>query len=147
MTFAIDSNGIVSVSARDLATNQSQSIQINPAGGLSKEEIERLVQEADQFAQQDAQKRDIRRLRNRIEGLIYTNEKVYQQFRDALGEKDRKKVSDTLLRSRVALGSDSRADLETALFDLNSISRQLSEMLLASTGEKGLDKSSGGGGS
>jgi len=146
VTFAIDSNGIVSVSARDLATNQSQSIQINPAGGLSKEEIERLVQEADQFAQQDAQKRDIRRLRNRIEGLIYTNEKVFQQFRGALDEKDRKKVSDTLLRSRVALGSDSRADLETALFDLNSISRQLSEMLLASTGEKGLDKSGDGAG-
>jgi len=148
VTFAIDSNGIVSVSARDLATNQSQSIQINPAGGLSKEEIERLVQEADEFAQQDAQKRDIRRLRNRIEGLIYTNEKVFQQFRDALGDKDRKKVSDTLLRSRVALGSDTRADLETALFDLNSISRQLSEMLLASTGgEKGLGKSDDGAGS
>jgi len=136
VTFAIDSNGIVSVSARDVATNQSQSIQINPAGGLSKEEIERLVQEADRFAQQDAQKRELRRMRNRIEGLIYTNEKVFQQFRDALGEKDRKKVSDILLRARVALGSESRADLETALYDLNSISRQLSEMMLASTGEK-----------
>ncbi len=136
VTFAIDSNGIVSVSARDVATNQSQSIQINPAGGLSKEEIERLVQEADRFAQQDAQKRELRRMRNRIEGLIYTNEKVFQQFRDALGDKDRKKVSDILLRARVALGSESRADLETALYDLNSISRQLSEMMLASTGEK-----------
>ncbi len=144
VTFAIDSNGIVSVSARDVATNQSQSIQINPAGGLSKEEIERLVEEADQFAQQDAQKREIRRLRNRVEGLIYTNEKVFQQFRDALGEKDRKKVSDILLRARVALGSDARADLETALFDLNSISRQLSEMMLASTGDSGLAGSSDG---
>ena len=83
VTFAIDSNGIVSVSARDVATNQSQTIQINPAGGLSKDEIERLVTEADQFAQADAQKRELRRLKNRIEGLIYTNEKVFSQFRDS----------------------------------------------------------------
>jgi len=135
VTFAIDSNGIVSVSARDVATNQSQTIQINPAGGLSKDEIERLVQEADRFAQQDAVKREQRRLKNRIEGLIYTNEKVYNQFRDALADRDRKKISETLVRARVALGSDLRADLETALYDLNSISRQLSEMMLAKSGD------------
>ena len=138
VTFAIDSNGIVSVSARDVATNQSQTIQINPAGGLSKEEIDRLVQEADRFAQQDAVKRELRRLKNRIEGLIYTNEKVFNQFRAALIERDRKKISETLVRARVALGSDLRADLETALFDLNSISRQLSEMMLSKADEGGL---------
>jgi molecular chaperone DnaK len=134
VSFAIDSNGIVSVSARDVATNQSQSIQINPAGGLSKDEIERLVKEADHFAEQDSKKREIRRLKNRVEGLIYTNEKVYNQFRDALADKDRRRVSEVLLRSRVALGSDRKADLETALFDLNSISRQLSELMLTRTG-------------
>ena len=138
VTFAIDSNGIVSVSARDVATNQSQTIQINPAGGLSKEEIDRLVQEADRFAQQDAVKRELRRMRNRVEGLIYTNEKVFNQFRAALIERDRKKISETLVRARVALGSDLRADLETALFDLNSISRQLSEMMLSKADEGGL---------
>jgi molecular chaperone DnaK len=137
VSFAIDSNGIVSVSARDMATNQSQTIQINPAGGLSKEEIERLVREADQFAQADAQKREIRRLKNRVEGLVYSNEKVFAQFRDALGEKDRRKLSEALLRSRMALSSDSRADLEAALFDLNSISRTLSEMMLSQVGDGG----------
>jgi len=138
VTFAIDSNGIVSVSARDMATNQSQTIQINPAGGLSKEEIERLVREADEFAQADAQKRELRRLKNRIEGLVYSNEKVFAQFRDALGEKDRRKLSEALLRSRMSLSSDSRADLEAALFDLNSISRTLSEMMLSQVGDGGI---------
>jgi molecular chaperone DnaK len=138
VTFAIDSNGIVSVSARDMATNQSQTIQINPAGGLSKEEIERLVREADEFAQADAQKRELRRLKNRIEGLVYSNEKVFAQFRDALGEKDRRKLSEALLRSRMSLSSDSRADLEAALFDLNSISRTLSEMMLSQVGDGGV---------
>ncbi len=134
VTFAIDSNGIVSVSARDVATNQSQTIQINPAGGLSKEEIDRLVHEADQFAQADAQKREMRRLKNRIEGLIYTNEKVLAQFSDAIPDKDRKRVSDTLLRARMALAGEVRPDLETALFDLNSISRTLSEVMMSKIG-------------
>jgi molecular chaperone DnaK len=137
VTFSIDSNGIVSVGARDMATNQSQTIQINPAGGLSKEEIDRLVREADEYAQADAQKRELRRLKNRIEGLVYSNEKVFAQFREALPEKDRRRLSETLLRSRMSLSSDSRADLETALFDLNSISRTLSEMMLSQVGEKG----------
>ena len=137
VSFSIDSNGIVSVGARDMATNQSQTIQINPAGGLSKEEIDRLVREADEFAQADAQKRELRRLKNRIEGLVYSNEKVFAQFREALPEKDRRRMSETLLRSRMSLSSDSRADLETALFDLNSISRTLSEMMLSHVGDKG----------
>ena len=137
VSFSIDSNGIVSVGARDMATNQSQTIQINPAGGLSKEEIDRLVREADEFAQADAQKRELRRLKNRIEGLVYSNEKVFAQFRESLPEKDRRRMSETLLRSRMALSSDARADLETALFDLNSISRTLSEMMLSHVGDKG----------
>ena len=146
VTFAIDSNGIVSVSARDVATNQSQTIQINPAGGLSKDEIDRLVTEADQFAQADAQKREMRRLKNRIEGLIYTNEKVLSQFSDSLPEKDRKRTSETLLRARMALTSDARADLETALFDLNSTSRSLSELMMSRVGETGLPSGLEGGG-
>ena len=137
VTFAIDSNGIVSVSARDVATNQSQTIQINPAGGLSKEEIDRLVKEADQFAQADAQKREIRRIKNRIEGLIYTNEKVLAQFGPKLPEKDRKRASEAMVRARVALTSDTKADLESALFELNSVSRTLSELMMSRIGESG----------
>ena len=115
----------------------NQTIQINPAGGLSKEEIDRLVTEADQFAQADAQKREMRRLKNRIEGLIYTNEKVLSQFSESLPEKDRKRSAETLLRARMALASDTRADLETALFDLNSTSRSLSELMMSRVGESG----------
>jgi molecular chaperone DnaK len=134
VTFAIDSNGIVSVSARDVATNQSQTIQINPAGGLSKEEIERLVKEADQFAQTDARKRELRKIKNRIEGLIYTNEKVLTQFGSSLPEKDRRRAADSMVRARAALSSDTKAELESALFDLNSTSRMLSEMMISRVG-------------
>jgi molecular chaperone DnaK len=130
VTFSIDSNGIVNVSARDLATNRSQSVQINPAGGLTKEEIERLVEEAAEHSQADTERREMRRLKNRLEGLIYTNERVFDQFQDMLAEDERKLVRDTLLMARMALANDDRAELEAALFDLNSVSRQLSELML-----------------
>ena len=130
VTFAIDSNGIVNVSARDLATNRSQSVQINPAGGLTKDEIERLVEEAAEHSQADTERREMRRLKNRLEGLIYTNERVFDQFQDMLATDERKLVRDTLLMARMALANDDRAELEAALFDLNSVSRQLSELML-----------------
>ena len=130
VTFAIDSNGIVNVSARDLATNRSQSVQINPAGGLTKDEIERLVEEAAEHSQADTERREMRRLKNRLEGLIYTNERVFDQFQDMLATDERKLVRDTLLMGRMALANDDRAELEAALFDLNSVSRQLSELML-----------------
>ena len=135
VSFAIDSSGIVSVSARDLATNKSQGIQINPAGGLTKDEIERLVQEAEEHSREDVQRREVRRLKNRLEGLIYTNDRVFEQFQEHLSEDERKKVRDTLIKARMALANDDRADLEAAMFDLNSVSRQLSELMLGNIEE------------
>ena len=130
VTFSIDSNGIVSVSARDVATNRSQSVQINPAGGLTKEEIDRLIEEAEEYSREDKERREIRRLRNRLEGLIYTNEKVIDQFKDMVDGNERQQIREILLKSRMALTSGDRADLEAAMFDLNSVSRQLSELML-----------------
>src|SRR6476659_1293024 len=82
VTFALDSNGIVNVAARDMATNQSQSMQINPSGGLSKDEVEQLVNEARTHASDDADRREVRRLKNRLEGLVYTTDRVFDQLRE-----------------------------------------------------------------
>jgi molecular chaperone DnaK len=130
VAFAIDSNGIVNVSARDLATNKSQSIQINPAGGLSQDEIDRMVSEAEEFASRDSERRELRRLRNRLEGMIYTNDKVFRQFQDMMESSVRKDVHDTLLRARSALSQEENSVLKAAVFDLNAISQQLSEIML-----------------
>ncbi len=138
VTFSIDSNGIVSVSARDVATNRSQSVQINPAGGLTKEEIDRLIEEAEEYSREDKERREIRRLRNRLEGLIYTNEKVIDQFKDMVDGNERQQIREILLKSRMALTSGDRADLEEAMFDLNSVSRQLSELMLQEVEEPDL---------
>ena len=138
VTFSIDSNGIVSVSARDVATNRSQSVQINPAGGLTKEEIDRLIEEAEEYSREDRERREIRRLKNRLEGLIYTNEKVIDQFKDMVDGNERQQIREILLKSRMALTSGDRADLEEAMFDLNSVSRQLSELMLQEVEEPDL---------
>ncbi|HYN22832.1 MAG TPA: molecular chaperone DnaK [Thermoanaerobaculia bacterium] len=139
VSFAIDSNGIVNVSARDMATNQSQSVQITPAGGLSEDEVKKLVDEASAQSKSDLQKREVLTLKNRLEGLIYSNERVFEQFRDMINEAESKKIHEMLLKARVALTEDKRADLEAAIFDLNGISRTLSDVMLSRTGgpEKG----------
>jgi len=131
VTFAIDSNGIVNVSARDMATNKSHGIQINPAGGLTKEEIDTLVAEAEANLQQDTERREISRLKNRVEGLIYTNDRVFEQFHEILDGSDRQRIREALIRSRTALASVDRAELEGCLFDLQSISRELSDLMLS----------------
>lgn len=136
VTFAIDSNGIVNVSARDMASQKSQSIQINPAGGLSTEEVERLVREADKNSAQDADKRELRKQKNRLEGLIYTTDRVFEQFRASLEEKERASMNEQILKSRMAVQGDDRAAIEAAMFDMSSLSRRLSEVMLNSSGGK-----------
>jgi molecular chaperone DnaK len=137
VTFAIDSNGIVNVSARDVATNLSQSIQLNPAGGLSEAEVRRLIEEASANSENDAKRRELRQLKNRLEGLIYSNERVFEQFREMLAEHVAKPIHETLLQSRKALANEIQAELEAAIFDLNSVARTLAEVMLSNTRTSG----------
>jgi molecular chaperone DnaK len=140
VTFAIDSNGIVNVSARDMATNLTQSIQINPAGGLSEDEVQRLVTEADKNSSADVERREIRQLKNRLEGLIYSNDRVFEQFRDMLQESDAKKIHEALLQARMAMNNEKKAELEAAIYDLNTVSRTLSDVMLTRTSGSGSSK-------
>jgi molecular chaperone DnaK len=133
VAFAIDSNGIVNVSARDMATDQQQGIDINPAGGLSKEEVDRLVDEARTNASQDADRRELRRMKNRLEGLIYTTDRVFEQLRESMDPQEQKKTSQIVLKARMSLTQDHKADIEAAIYDLNSISHRLSELMLEQT--------------
>src|SRR6185436_6687181 len=124
---------IVNVSSRDMATNQSQSIQISPAGGLSKEEVERLVDEARTHASDDADRRELRRHKNRLEGLIYTCDRVFEQLREGMEGQEQKKIAQIVLKARMSLSQDEKADIEAAIFDLNTISHRLSELMLEQT--------------
>jgi molecular chaperone DnaK len=130
VTFAIDSNGIVNVTARDQATGQQQGVQINPAGGLTKDEIARLVEEAAAHSRADAARREIRMLQNKLEGMIYTNEKVFREFGKLLNDTDRDKVSAVIARAKELVAAEEKQRLNDAIFELQAASRILTSVML-----------------
>ena len=130
VTFAIDSNGIVQVTARDLATGREQSIQVNPAGGLTKEEIDRMIAEADRMRKDDVRRREIRLLRNKLEGLLYTNERVFKEFGSLLEAQVVEKVKGALEHGRRVLDSEDAAVLHEAIDAVQVAARHLTEVML-----------------
>ncbi len=130
VTFSIDSNWIVHVSARDLATGKEQGIEVNPAGGLSRSEIDALIAEADKYRQDDQQRREVRQIRNRLEGLVYTNERVLREFGGSLSTEDRDHVRSTLNRARKALNSEDRSVLEEAILAVQEAAQILAQVIM-----------------
>ena len=130
VTFSIDSNGIVSVTALDQATGQSTGVQINPAGGLSKDEIDRLIAEAQENSRLDSQRREIRTLQNKLEGMIYTNEKVFREFGSLLPEEERQKVQKCINAAKSAATSEAKQPINDAIFELQNASRILTNVML-----------------
>jgi molecular chaperone DnaK len=130
VTFSIDSNGIVHVGARDLATGKEQGIEVQPAGGLSKIEIDGLIAEADKYRSEDERRRNVRQLQNRLEGLLYTNERVVREFGNSLSPEDRESVRATLNRARKAITSEERTVLEEAIAAVQDVSQTLTEVVM-----------------
>ena len=137
VTFAIDSNGIVNVSARDLATGKAQGMQINPAGGLSQSEIDKIIKEASAFAEADHERREIAAIKNRLEGMIASNERVLAEFGGALGDDERGRIEETLKRSREIAIGESREAFNEAIFDMQGVSKVLTRVMLQRAGSGG----------
>jgi molecular chaperone DnaK len=130
VTFAIDSSGIVNVSARDLATGKAQGLQISPAGGLSQEEIDRIIEEAAANKTADAKRKEIRQLKNKLEGLIASNERVFREFGNLLQEDERDRVARTLENAREVMTGDERGPIDDAMIDMKGVSRILTQAML-----------------
>jgi len=137
VTFAIDSNGIVNVSARDMATGKAQGMQINPAGGLSQSEIDRIIKEASAFAEADHERREVAAIKNRLEGMIASNERVLAEFGGGLADDERQRIEETLSRSREIAGGESREAFNEAIFDMQGVSKVLTRVMLARAGAGG----------
>src|SRR5439155_19033128 len=114
VTFDIDANGIVNVSAKDRATGRTQAITITSSSGLAKEEVERMVHEAQSHAEEDKGRREEIEARNRADSLIYTTEKTLQENRDKLPESDVKAVTAALEGARKAVEEGGRERIESA---------------------------------
>ena len=103
VTFDIDANGILNVSAKDNATNKEQKITITASTGLSKEEAERMQKEADSHASEDKHRLAEVEARNRLDNLVYQTEKVIKENRDKLAESDVKEAEAAIEEARKAL--------------------------------------------
>jgi len=111
VTFDIDANGIVHVSAKDKATNKEQSIRIQASGGLSDDDIEQMVKDAEANAEADKERRDAVESKNRAEALVHSTEKNLEEYGEKISAEDRQTIDDALGALKETLGAE-EADLE-----------------------------------
>jgi molecular chaperone DnaK len=125
VTFDIDANGIVHVSARDLGTGKEQKIRIESASGLSEEEIQKMVKEAEVNAAADKKARELVEEKNELEGLTYTLEKTIQEAQDKLPANEKQLAEDEIKRAREAVGSDDINRIRSAKESLQQFVQKL----------------------
>jgi molecular chaperone DnaK len=129
VTFDIDANGIVNVSAKDMATAKEQSIQITASSGLSKEEINNLVKDAELHAEDDKKKRSLVDTRNTADALIYSTEKSLKDLGDKVDSATKSKVEDATSRLKKATEGDDEAEIKKLSDELTQSSHKLAEAM------------------
>jgi molecular chaperone DnaK len=129
VTFDIDANGIVNVSAKDKATGKEQQIRIQASGGLADEDIERMVQEAEQHAEEDKKRREGVEVRNNADSMIHATEKNLKEFGDKVPEDDKKAIEDAVTELKEALEGDDMDDIAAKTEALTQASMKLGEAM------------------
>ncbi len=134
VTFDIDANGILNVSAKDLGTGKEQSIKIQASSGLSKEEVQRMVQDAEAHAAEDERKRRLVDLRNRADNIIYTTEKTLKEHGEKVDAATRGEIESAMNRLKDAARGDDDAAIEKAIDALTTATYKLGEAVYKSAG-------------
>ena len=129
VTFDIDANGILNVVAQDRATSKQQNITITASSGLTKDEIEKMVKDAESHASEDAKRRDEIEVRNQTDSLVYSTERTLGEHGAKLGEADRKTVEDALAEAREALKGEDVDRMKRAQESLTRASHKLAEIM------------------
>ena len=138
VTFNIDADGIVNVSAKDTATGKEQSIKIEASSGVSEEEIERMVSDAESHGEEDRIKKETVEVRNRLDSLVYDVDKNLKENRDKIEEDDAKNIEDALEKGREAINGSDKDEMESAIEEISKASHKLAEVLYeAAQGEAG----------
>jgi molecular chaperone DnaK len=127
VSFDIDANGIVHVSAKDLGTGREQSIRITAPKKLGKEEIDRMVQEAQKFAAQDAKKKQEVEITNQADSLVYTTEHSLREFGDRISQKERGDIENSINDLKQAIKEKSIERIKTRMEELTRASHRLAE--------------------
>ena len=135
VTFDIDANGIVNVSAKDLGTGKEQSIKITASSGLSEEEIEKLVKDAELHSEEDKKKRELVDARNAADSLIYATEKTIKEAADKLDAGTKGDIENAIANLKKAMEGEDTAEIKRLSEELTQASHKLAEVLYAQTGQ------------
>ncbi|MDJ0780396.1 MAG: molecular chaperone DnaK [Desulfosarcinaceae bacterium] len=146
VTFDIDANGIVNVSAKDQATAKEQSIQITASSGLTQEEIEKAVKEAELHAEEDKAKKDLIEARNHADALIYNTEKSLKDLGDKVDADTRAKVEAAIEPLRKAMEGDDAAEIKRLSDELTQASHKVAEAMYQQASAEGQAGPEGAGG-
>ena len=136
VTFDIDANGIVHVSAKDLGTGKEQAIKIESSGGLSDEEVEKMVNDAEQYAEEDKEKREGVEVRNQAETLIYSTEKSVSELGEKLPEEDKTKIEACSEQLKKSLETEDLDAIKSDLEALTQASHKMAELLYSQQAEQ-----------
>jgi molecular chaperone DnaK len=134
VTFNIDVNGILTVAAKDKATNKENKVTIQNAGGLSKDEIEKMRQDAEQHASEDKKRREVIDLKNQGENLAYQTEKLLKEHGEKVSADLRGQIESSINNLRDALKSDDGDRIKKTMENLNTVSHKLAEQMYGTAG-------------
>jgi len=143
VAFDIDANGIVHVSAKDLGTNKEQSIRITASSGISKDEIDRMVQDAQSHAEEDKRRKEAVEARNEADTAIYSVEKSLNEFGDKLSESDRGAINEKIADAKKAIETNDPAAIRAAVSALQTASHKLAEEMYKKTAASGAQPGTG----
>ena len=129
VTFDIDANGIINVSAKDKSTNKEQSITIQGGSGLSEEEIEKMVKDAEINAEEDKKFEELIASRNMADGLASSTKKAMEDNKEELSEEESKSLNEAIEKVEEACKSDNKEDIDKAVEELSKIAQPLSDKL------------------
>jgi len=134
VTFDIDANGILHVSAKDLGTGKEQKIQITASSGLADDEIQRMVRESEQHSEEDQERKAEVESRNRLDALAYSTEKLLKEHQERLDEDRRKEIQNALEHAKKAIEEGKKDGMDAAHEELTRASHKLAEEIYRQTG-------------
>ncbi|HVK45086.1 MAG TPA: molecular chaperone DnaK [Micropruina sp.] len=136
VTFDIDANGIVHVHAKDLATSKEQSMTVTGGSALGKDDIERMVKEAESHAEEDRKRRDAVEMRNEADALAFRTEKLIAENAENIGDDVKAPVEESLAKLKEALAGDDNDAVKTAMDDLNTKASTMGQAMYAAAQAK-----------
>jgi molecular chaperone DnaK len=137
VTFDIDANGILNVTAKDIGTNNEQKITITSSSGLSKDEVEKMAKDAESHAADDRNLRDTIEARNRADAMVYNVEKTLKEHRSKIGDAEAKEIESAIEASKKAMTENDPAAINSATDRLTQASHKLAEAMYKSTSQPG----------